>query len=191
MAYRGHTHDYRHHRIRSPVITRGSLRTMVNRAELQHQYPVPPERILEVLTDPDYLSAKLHAVGGPRAELVSREQYESGVTIVLHHAVPGDVLPSFLRSVRPDGLTIRRAETWTSSGGTVHAVVDGVPGTITVMMHLTPDPTGCVLSAQLTAEVSLPLFGGKVEKIINDNVTKLMATEYQFTLDWLRDSATP
>jgi hypothetical protein len=177
--------------VQPPVTAHGSLPTMVNRVELQHHYPVPPERIQEVLTDPGYLSGKLHAVGGPRAELVSREQFEDGVNIVSHHAVPGDVLPSFLRSVRPDGLTIRRAETWTSSGGSVHAVVDGVPGTITVVMRLTPDPTGCVLSAQLTAEVPLPLFGGKVERIINDNVAKLMAAEYQFTLDWLRDSATP
>ncbi len=113
---------------------------------------------------------------------MSREQDERGVTIMLHHSVPGDVLPSFLRSVRPEGLTIRRTETWTSSGGSGHAVVDGVPATITVVMHLTPDPAGCVLGAQLTAEVSLPLFAGKVEKMITDNVAKLMAAEYQFTL---------
>ena len=169
----------------------GNLRAMANRVELQQCYPEPPERIREVLTDPTYLSDKLHAVGGPRAELVSREQDECGVTIVLHHAVPGDALPSFLRSVRPEGLTIRRTETWTRSGGSVHAVVDGVPGTITVVMQLEPDPPGCVLGAQLTAEVPLPLFGGKVEKMITDNVTKLMTAEYQFTLDWLRDSATP
>jgi hypothetical protein len=167
----------------------GSLRTMVNRVKLQHRYPVPPERIREVFTALDYLSDKLHAVGGPRAELVSREQDEDGVTIVLHHAVPSDVLPSFLRSVRPQGLTIRRTETWSNSGGSVQAVVDGMPGTITVVMQLAPDPNGCVLGAQLTAEVSLPLFSGKVEKMIIDNVAKLMATEHQFTLDWLRNSA--
>jgi hypothetical protein len=174
-----------------PAGAHGSLRLMASRVELRHWYPESPERIREVLTDPDYLRDKMHAVGGPQGELVSREQDERGVTIVLHQAVPGDALPSFLRSVRPEGLTIRRTETWTSSGGSVHAVVDGVPGTITGGMHLEPDSTGCVLGAQLTAEVLLPLFGGKVEKMITDNVAKLMDAEYQFTLDWLRDSATP
>ena len=86
---------------------------------------------------------------------------------------------------------IRRTETCTSSGASVHAVVDGVPGTITVALHLEPDPAGSVLGAQLTAEVPLPLFGGKVEKMITDNVAKLMAAEHQFTLDWLRASAAP
>ncbi|MGH3885429.1 MAG: DUF2505 domain-containing protein [Pseudonocardiaceae bacterium] len=164
---------------------------MASRVELQHRYPESPERIREVLTDPDYLRDKMQAVGGLRAELVSHERDEHGVTIVLHHAVASDMLPSFLRSMRPDGLTIRRTETWTGSGGSAHAVVDGVPGTITVVMNLEPDPTGSVLGAQLTAEVPLPLFGGKVEKMITDNVAKLMDAEYQFTLDWLRDAATP
>lgn len=164
---------------------------MASRVELWQHYPEPPERIPEVLTDPDYLRDRLRAVSGPGAELVSREQDERGVTIVLHHAVASDVLPSFLRSMRPDGLTIRRTETWTSTGASVHAEIDGIPGTITGAMHLEPDPDGSVLGAELTAEVPLPLFAGKVEKMITDHVAKLMVAEHQFTLDWLRDSATP
>jgi Protein of unknown function (DUF2505) len=164
---------------------------MANQVELQHRYPAPPERIREVLTNPDYLRDKLRAVGGPGAELVGHEKDERDVTIVLHHAVPSGALPSFLRSVRPEGLIIRRTETWTTSGASVHAVVDGMPGTLTVVIHLEPDPSGCMLDAQLTAEVPLPLVGGKVEKMITDNVAKLMTTEYHFTLDWLRNSTTP
>lgn len=164
---------------------------MTSRVALQHRYPEPPERILEVLTDPDYLLEKLRTVGGPGGELVSHEQDERGVIIVQNHAIPGDALPSFVRSVRPEGLTIHRTETWTSDGGSVHAVVDGMPGTIHVAMCFAPDPDGCVLGSQLTAEVALPLFAGKVEKIITDNVTKLMTAEYQFTLEWLRNSAAP
>jgi uncharacterized protein DUF2505 len=164
---------------------------MASRVELRHRYPEPPERIREVLTDPGYLRDKLRAVGGPGAELVSRQEDERGVTIVLQQAVPGDALPPFLRSMLTGDRTIRRTETWTSSGARVHAVVDGMPGTITGEMHLKPDPNGCVLGAQLIAEVPLSLFGGKVEKMITDNVAKLMAVEHQFTLDWLRNSANP
>lgn len=166
----------------------GNLRAMANRVELEYRYPEPPERIREVLINADYLRDKLRVVGGPGAELVLREQDERGVVIVLHHAVPGDALPSFLRSVRPEGLIIRRTETWTGASGSVHAVIDGMPGTITVIMRLEPESTGCVVGAQLTAEVPLPLFGGKVEKMIIDKVAKLMVAEYQFTLDWLDDS---
>jgi hypothetical protein len=163
---------------------------MASRLALRHRYPEPPERIRQVLTGPAYLRAKLHAVGGPRAELVSREQDERRVTVVLQQAVPEDALPSFLRSALPSGLTIRRTETWTNSGGSVHAVVEGAPGTVTGAMHLVPDPAGCVLSAQLTAEIRLPLIGGQVEKMITDSVGRLMEAEYRFTLGWLRNSTT-
>ncbi|MBV8540926.1 MAG: DUF2505 domain-containing protein [Pseudonocardiales bacterium] len=162
---------------------------MASRLALQHRYPEPPERIREVLTDREYLRDKLRAVGGPHAELMSWERDERGVTVVLHQAVPEDAVPSFVRAALPGGLTIRRTETWNSSGGSVHAVVDGAPGTITGVMHLEPDAAGCVLGAELTADAGLPLIGGKVEKAITDGVAALMETEYRFTLEWLRNSA--
>ncbi|MGB8997141.1 MAG: DUF2505 domain-containing protein [Pseudonocardiaceae bacterium] len=164
---------------------------MASQLALRHRYPEPPERMREVLTDRQYLRDKLRTVGGPRAELVSWEQDERGVTVVLQQAVPEDAMPSFLRSALPSGLTIRRTETWNSSGGSVHAVVAGAPGTIIGTMRLESDPAGCVLGAQLTAEVPLPLIGAKMEKIITDNIATLMESEYQFTLEWLHKGSQP
>jgi hypothetical protein len=161
---------------------------MASRLALRHRYPAPPERIQEVLTDRQYLQDKLRAVGGPRAELASWEQDERGVTFVLRQSIPEDAIPPFIRAVLSGELTIKRTETWNGAGGTVHAVVDGAPGTITGVMRFEPDPAGCVLGAQLSAEVPLPLIGGKVEKVITDNIGKLMDTEYRFTLEWLRNS---
>ncbi|MDQ2791661.1 MAG: DUF2505 domain-containing protein [Actinomycetota bacterium] len=161
---------------------------MASQLALRHRYPEPAERMREVLTDQQYLRDKLRTVGGPRAELVSWDRDDRGVTVVLHQAVPQDAMPSFLRSMLPSGLTIRRTETWNSSGGSVHAVVDGAPGTISGTMRFQPDPAGCVLGAHLTADVGLPIIGAKVEKVITDSVATLMESEYQFTLQWLRNS---
>jgi hypothetical protein len=162
---------------------------MTSRLELRHRYPEPPDRIREILTDPTYLQAKLHAIGGPHAELVSRDTNAQHTTIVLHQTVPAGALPSFVRSLLPGDVTIRRTETWTDTGGTVHSVVDGAPGTITGTMRLDPDAAGSVLSMQLEATVPVPLFGGKVEKSIINGISKLMDSEHAFTLQWLRNSA--
>lgn len=165
-----------------------ALAVMATRLALQHRYPEPPARMREILTDRQYLRDKLRTVGGPRAEVVSWDRDERGVTVVLSQAVPDEAMPSFLGAMLPGGLTIRRTETWANSHGSVHAVVDGAPGTITGTMRLEPDASGCVLAAELTADVGLPLFGAKVEKIITDNIATLMESEYQFTLGWLRNS---
>lgn len=163
---------------------------MTSRLELRHRYPEAPVRMREVLTDPGYLRDKVRAVGGPHAELVSREEDGNGVTVVLRQLVPASALPSFVRSALPGDLAIVRTETWHDTGGTVHSVVDGAPGTINGRMRLEPDPDGSVLSLQLEAKVPLPLIGGKVEKAITNSVGKLMDTEYDFTLRWLRGSDT-
>ena len=54
-------------------------------------------------------------------------------------------------------------------------------------MWLEPAPAGCVFEAQLTADVQLPLFSGRVEKMITHNIGKLLEAEYRFTLGWLGD----
>ncbi|HEU0087028.1 MAG TPA: DUF2505 domain-containing protein [Pseudonocardiaceae bacterium] len=163
---------------------------MTSRLELRHRYPEPPQRMRQVLTDATFLQDKLRAVGGPGAELVSREETAHQVTVVLRQTVPADLLPSFIRSVLPGDLTIRRTETWTNSSGTVHSVVDGAPGTITGEMGLEPDNSGSVHSFRLEATVPLPLIGGKVEKSITEGISKLLDVEYSFTLQWLHRAAT-
>ncbi|MGH3905848.1 MAG: DUF2505 domain-containing protein [Pseudonocardiaceae bacterium] len=163
---------------------------MTSRLELRHRYPEPPERMRQVLTDLTFLRDKVRAVGGPGAELVSWEEDHNGVTVVLRQMVPADALPSFVRSVLPGDLSIRRTETWNSFDGTVHSAVDGAPGVINGEMRLEPGPAGSVLSLLLEAKVPLPLIGGKVEKAITDSVRKLMDAEYDFTMQWLRDAGT-
>ncbi|HEX2300964.1 MAG TPA: DUF2505 domain-containing protein, partial [Pseudonocardiaceae bacterium] len=163
---------------------------MTSRLELRHRYPEPPERMREVLTDPGYLQDKLRAVGGPHAELISREEDGDGVTLVLRQMVPASALPSFVRSMLPGDLSIRRTETWNNTGGIVHSAVDGAPGTVNGKMYLEPDPDGSVLSLQLEATVPLPLIGGRVEKAITNSVSKLMDAEYDFTMRWLRGAET-
>lgn len=139
----------------------------------------------DVFTDRNYLRDKLRTVGGPRDELVSRDVNQHGTTIVLYHAVSKYLLPPFLHSALPNGLNIHRTEIWTGSEGSLQAVVEEAPAKVTGTMWLEPAPKGCVFGAQLTADVQLPLFSGRVEKIIADNLDKLLEAEYQFTLGWL------
>lgn len=167
----------------------GNLRTMVYRLELQQKYPVSPERIREVFTNPDYLREKLRTVGGPGAKLVQCEHDGKDVIIVLEYAIPSEALPSYLRSAWPDGVTICRIESWTDSNASVRASIEGMPGTITVTLRLKSEPVGCVLGVLAAAEAPLPTFGDTIEKMIVKKVAQQMAAEHQFTLDWLSSSA--
>lgn len=162
---------------------------MTDRVELRHTYAEPPERMREVLTDPEYLREKLREVGGPGAELLSREQDASGaVTVVQRQNVPHDWVPPFARSLISGDVVIERTESWNGSfGGTVRAVIVGTPARITGTMALTQHGKGARLTLRIEAKVSLPLFGGAAEKMMIENVSRLMETEYRFTVEWLAD----
>ncbi|MQA14800.1 MAG: DUF2505 family protein [Pseudonocardiaceae bacterium] len=160
---------------------------MTDTLELQHTYSESPERMREVLTDPEYLRAKLREVGGQRAELVSRDEDEDGtVTVVQRQSVPADSLPSFAQSLVPGDVTIERTETWTGpGGGPVNAVVVGTPAKISGTMTLRPHRDGVVFALQIQAKVPIPLFSIAVEKMITKNIADVMEVEYRFTQDWL------
>ncbi len=163
---------------------------MTNRVDLRHTYAEPPERIREVLTDPEYLRAKLREVGGPGAELVSREQDEAGaITVVQRQTVPSDWVPDFARSLISGDVVIERTEDWNGDfGATVRAVVVGTPAKITGAMALAPHGDGAVLTMRIEAKVPVPLFGAAVESMITEKISQLMETEHRFTLDWLARS---
>lgn len=164
---------------------------MSTQVELRHTYPEPPERMREVLTDPEFLRARIAEVGGPRAELVSRESDDAGtVTIVQRQTVSSSSLPTFAQTLIPGDVTIERTETWTGpGGGPVKAVVKGTPAQITGTMALTPRPHsgGATFTLRIDTKVPIPLFSIAVENLINENITKLIDREYEFTADWLRD----
>lgn len=141
-----------------------------------------------MLTDADYLRDKLRTV-------VSLGRSWCGVNrmnVRHHRAAPGypcrgvAVLPPLSASGWSDDPSYRdlvQSRRQRAGGGRRDA------GNDLRDMHLGPDPAGCVVGAQLTAEVLLPLFSGKAERVINDKVAELMMAEYQFTLDWLHVSA--
>jgi len=59
--------------------------------------------------------------------------------------------------------------------------VQGVPSHIDGTVTLTPDGTGTRQDIEATVKVSIPLVGGKLEKLAVDSGEKLLADEAEFT----------
>lgn len=162
---------------------------MADHVELRHTYAQPPERVQEVLTDPEYLRAKLREIDGSGAELMSRERDNAtgAVTVVQRQTIPSSALPAFAQSLVPGDVVIERTESWNGTiGGTVQAVIKGTPARINGSMTLTPQDGGATFMLRIETNVPIPLFGAAVEKLINENITQLTDREYEFTASWLR-----
>lgn len=162
---------------------------MASRIEHRADLDAPASRVHAALVSTDYLTDRLAAIGGPDAALVEHTASGDAVTYRLRQMVPAADLPSIARSVLRGDLVVERTEKWSPSGsgyaGTTSARVGGVPGEITGAYALTDTASGSSWRTEGTVKVKVPLVGGKIEGVIAEQVTRLLAAEARFTADWL------
>lgn len=152
----------------------------------------PAPDVFSALVDETYLKDRLKALGGRDADLVSFSDEGGTVSYQLKQGVAAEHLPSVARNLLGGDLVIQRVESWTEAGrtGTVEVTITGVPGrldgTFTLAEHA---GGGSELTLAGQVKVSIPLVGGKLEKMICEQVSVLLDKENEFTTEWLANRA--
>lgn len=153
------------------------------------RFPLPAAAVRAAFTDEQYWKDRLEEVGGPDAHLIGIVNEGDRVRVDMVQAIAEEDLPPAITKIRPGNMVINRTEIWSADGGSFHASVDGAPvkinGTISVV-NATDGSTGRV-DGQV--EVNVPLFGRKIEAGIAERLTELLATEEEFTRNWLEGRA--
>ncbi|MGB3772609.1 MAG: DUF2505 domain-containing protein [Rhodococcus sp. (in: high G+C Gram-positive bacteria)] len=154
-------------------------------------------KVHTALTTEKYWQDRIEAVGGPKAELtdvtVSGDTADTRtVSVSMTQAVAEEFLPSAITAIRPGDLIIHRTESWGSldaqgASGTFEAKVEGAPATITGTLTLRSEGSGSTLVAAGQAEVKVPIFGGKIEQAVIEQVLALITAEQEFTSTWAPD----
>lgn len=140
------------------------------------------------LISESYLRERLAHLGGQRSELLSHTVTTSGARMVMRQGIDGQHLPSTVKRIAPDGVQIERTESWSAAApylGTIGASVQGMPGSLTGTSRLTDRAGGSELVLLAEVRVNIPLVGGKVETVIVEQLSKLLAAEAEFTSSWL------
>ncbi|MFD2418381.1 DUF2505 domain-containing protein [Amycolatopsis pigmentata] len=135
------------------------------------------------------VQARLDAIGGHNARIVTYSHDGDQWRFVLHQGVTADKLPSFVRTLHRGDLVVEREHTWTKTGdtytGAVKATVSGVPGDIGARTDLVAEGARTVLRTNGEVKVHLPFVGGKIEGFVAGQVTDLLRSEAEFTAQWL------
>jgi hypothetical protein len=149
------------------------------------------EDVYSVMTDPDYLRARLERLGGPGAGLLEHDADTDAARYRVRHGLNAKDLPSMVRNVLAGDIVIERTETWTRQdtgryAGEVDVLIRGTPASAAGGMRLRDVAAGgSELLVKAEATVRVPLVGGKIESIIAEQVTRLLAEETAYTLQWL------
>jgi len=138
------------------------------------------------LADERYWKDRIAEVGGPGARLESFEKTgEDQLRVSTVHTIPAEELPAGITSMRPGGLIIPRTETYNGLSGIFEAYVQDAPATARGTVTLTGDETHSQVVMDGSVEVTIPLFGKKIEKAVAERLQELLTNEAEFTGTWI------
>lgn len=156
---------------------------MGKKSSHSHDFSQSVDAVYAGFTDPEIVRAKLEALGSRDIEIEIAT--EDGVTTVtIDRTVPVNVSGS-MKAMVGDSQKVRQTERWEGgAGGPYSATVDIEPVGVPASMHgettLSADGDGCACVATMEARCTIPLMGGKVEKMmIGDSDTKI-AQEFAY-----------
>ena len=94
-----------------------------------------------------------------------------------------------VRSILSGDLVVEREERWHDHESTGKATINGVPAEIRSRGRLMAAGEGSEFVVSAEVKVSIPLIGGKIEKVVAEQVTKLLAAEAEYAEKWLAEHA--
>lgn len=167
---------------------------MGSRIEHRAEFSADMAATYAAVAGEDALRARLEQLGGHGAALLSYEVSGTDLRYELRQGISADKLPQAVRTLHKGDLVVTRTQTWrVSNDGTGHqgnatVEVGGVPGEITARTALLANEAKTVLRISGEVTVRIPLFGGKLESVIAEQVTKLLEHESEFTAKWLTEA---
>ncbi|MEU4674405.1 DUF2505 domain-containing protein [Amycolatopsis sp. NPDC023774] len=166
---------------------------MGSRIEHRAEFSAGLAAVLAAVSGEDALRARLKELGGDNAALLSHAVDGDTVRYELRHGIAAQRLPQAVQALHRGDIVVHRKQVWQRSGdaytGKVDVSVSGVPGEIGAQTFLTPRGERVEFRTSGEVTVRIPLFGGKIEEFVAQQVTNLLAREADFTTSWLAEHA--
>ncbi|MEW2500493.1 DUF2505 domain-containing protein [Amycolatopsis sp. CA-161197] len=166
---------------------------MGSRIEHRAEFSAGLGAVLAAVSGEDALRARLKELGGDNAALLAHAVDGDTVRYELRHGIAAQRLPQAVQALHRGDIVVHRKQVWQRSGdaytGQVEVSVSGVPGEIGAQTFLTPRGERVEFRTSGEVTVRIPLFGGKIEEFVAQQVTNLLAREADFTASWLAEHA--
>ncbi|RNL78658.1 DUF2505 domain-containing protein [Nocardioides marmorisolisilvae] len=150
--------------------------------KLRHEltYDAAPEAVLAMLTDPAYWDKVAEATGA----LTSRATVTGNKVVVdQEQAVQG--VPSFAKKFVGESTRAINTYTWDGLAAAFVVETPGKPTSMSGTATVSAQGAGSVLTYDLDVKASVPLIGGKLEKLVVDLTTEGFVKEQAVGAAWL------
>lgn len=150
----------------------------------QRHYPFPAADMLRAYTHPDFFLRKYAAQGARDIEVLTLKQQPEQFSIKVSRKVPVEVaVPAFARSLVPTDITLIQTDSWDvgSGRGRLEIAFQGMPVLLTCDMRIISTAEGSQQDLDFDIRVSVPLIGGKLEKLLAEDLQLKFARDTEVT----------
>jgi hypothetical protein len=158
-------------------------RTMKFHNELD--YEASPEDVRAMLADPAFRE-KVCRAQGVTGCTVSVDPAGDKMSVVIDTTRPAEGVPGFAKKFVGDTIAISQREVWADpTNASLAVTVPGKPGQFDGHVSLNGDVTGTVETVSGDVKVSIPLIGGKLERLVSDMLGSALRIENRVGKAWL------
>jgi hypothetical protein len=151
-------------------------------------YDASPDEVFAMLADPAFRKQVAQAQDVVSVDVTLTPQ-EEGFSLVNDQVQNTKDLPAIAKKIAGDTTRTVIEEEWSSrTAGSISITAPGKPASATGTIRLAPDGDGTVEIVELDIKVKVPLVGGKLEKLMADNVEAGFQVEHTVGRAWLQDS---
>ena len=162
------------------------MSAMKFRTELS--YDAGPDEVFAMLSDPAFREQVAEAQDVVSVD-VRLTPTDDGFTLINDQVQNTQDLPAIAKKFAGDSTQAVITEEWTSrTSGSISITAPGKPTAATGTISLAPDGDGTVEIIELDVKVKVPLVGGKLEKLMADNIESGFRMEHTVGRAWLQDN---
>jgi hypothetical protein len=148
-------------------------------------YDAPPDAVFDMLADPGFRES-VTAAQDVVSAVVTLAPAGDGFSLVVDQVQRTEGLPSFAKKFAGDTTRAVQREEWADrTGGTLEIDAPGKPTSMVGTIRLEPDGSGTREVVELEIKVKVPLIGGKLEGLLEDQVRSGMDAEHGVGTAWL------
>ena len=158
--------------------------------QTQYEFTAKVDAVMAMFGDPEYQRQKLIDAGHTNIEVPECGLADDGsLRIVSRRTVAVDVPGALKRILKPTN-TVTQTDVWQPGkrgprSGTWTVEIKGIPIHLSGTMQLAAKGSGSVETIEGVLKASVPLVGGKLEKLAHSNFLESTAQEQDFSARWL------
>jgi hypothetical protein len=163
-----------------------NLMGMMSAMRLRHElaYDAPPADVLAMLADPLFWDRVAEATGAlSSTATVGTDGPTTRIVVDQEQAVKG--VPAFAKKFVGDSTRAITTQVWQGHDATVEVDTPGKPTRMAGTATLAENGAGSTLTYDLEVKASVPLVGGKLEKLVVELTTEGFDKEQAVGAAWL------